>query len=455
MTPTADIVSTAAAGRGDTGRPTRVRYGIIALIFLITSINYADRATFSIAGSAASGELGLSPIQTGYILSAFAWAYVIAQIPGGALLDRFGTKRIYAGAIALWSLMTAAQGLVGLVPMLSAVAMLFALRFLVGLAEAPSFPGNARLVAAWFPGAERGTASAIFNSAQYFSLVAFAPLMGWLVHGFGWRAVFWVMGGLGLFATALFWRFIHSPVRHPSINAAELAQIEAGGGLIHMEETVVGGPARVSTFTWANVSQLLANRMMLGIYLGQYCINVLTYFFVTWFPIYLVKERGLNIMEAGFAAAAPALCGFVGGLAGGYASDLILKRTGNLDLARKGPLVAGMLLATTIIACVWVKAEWLVITLMAVAFFGKGVASLGWAVMADVAPKQLAGLSGGVFNMFGNVAGIVTPIVVGYIVAGTGSFDGALVFVGAHCLLTIFAFLVIVGPIRRLELRAA
>jgi ACS family glucarate transporter-like MFS transporter len=432
-------------------RPSRARYGIIALIFLITTINYADRATFSIAGESAAGELGLSPVQTGFILSAFAWAYVIGQIPGGALLDRFGTKRIYAGAIAIWSIFTATQGLVGLIAGVSAVAMLFALRFLVGLAEAPSFPGNARLVAAWFPGAERGTASAIFNSAQYFSLVAFAPLMGWLVHSFGWRAIFWVMGALGLVATAIFLRFIRSPARHPGVNAAELAHIEAGGGLIHMEDDGVG-PAKASTFTWPNIRQLLANRMMIGIYLGQYCINVLTYFFVTWFPIYLVKERGLNIMEAGFAAAAPALFGFAGGLVGGFASDRILKTTGSIDLARKGPLVAGMLLATMIIACVWIDAEWLVVTVMSLAFFGKGVASLGWAVMADVAPKQLAGLSGGVFNMFGNMAGIVTPIVVGYIVGTTGSFDLALVFVGAHCLLTIFAFLVVVGPIRRLEL---
>lgn len=434
-----------------TETPTRVRWRIIAFIFVITAINYADRATFSIAGSAASGELGLSPVQTGYILSAFAWAYALAQIPGGALLDRFGTKRIYAGAIAAWSVMTAMQGFVGWIPGLSAVATLFALRFLVGLCEAPSFPGNARLVAAWFPSAERGTASAIFNSAQYFSLVAFAPLMGWLVHEHGWRSVFFVMGTLGVIAAIAFVRFIHAPARHPAINAAELAEIEAGGGITNIEDR---RPAGTRTFTWGNVRHLLASRMMIGIYLGQYCINVLTYFFVTWFPIYLVKERGLNILEAGFAAAAPALCGFVGGLAGGFLSDRILRRTGNLDLARKGPLVFGMLLATLIIACVWVEAEWLVVTLMAIAFFGKGVASLGWAVMADVAPKQLAGLSGGVFNMFGNIAGIVTPIVVGYIVAATGSFDLALVFVGAHCVLTIIAFLVIVGPIRRLELPA-
>ena len=432
-------------------RPTRVRYGIIALIFLITTINYADRSTFSIAGSAASEELGLSPVQTGFILSAFAWSYCLAQIPSGALLDRFGTKRIYAAGIALWSLFTALQGVAGFVGGLSALTMLFALRFAVGLAEGPSFPGNARIVAAWFPGPERGTASAIFNSAQYFSLVAFAPVMGWLVHEFGWRSVFWVMGAVGLAGLALFLKFIHSPVSHPSINEAELAHIEEGGGLIRMEDRE---PDAARTFTWVNVRQLLANRMMIGIYLAQYCINVLTYFFVTWFPIYLVKERGLNILEAGFAAAVPALFGFVGGLVGGYVSDRILRKTGSITLARKTPIAIGMLLATLIIACVWVQSEVMVVVLMAVAFFGKGVGSLGWAVMSDVAPKQLAGLAGGVFNTFGNIAGIVTPIVVGVIVGATGSFDLALVFVGAHCLLTIFSYLVIVGPIKRLELAA-
>jgi ACS family glucarate transporter-like MFS transporter len=446
QTPTAE-----AAG----ATPTKVRYRIIALIFLITTLNYADRATFSIAGDAASDELGLSAVQTGFILSAFAWAYTLAQIPGGALLDRFGTKRIYVGAIALWSLFTASQGLVGLVIGLNAVATLFVLRFMVGLAEAPSFPGNARLVAAWFPGRERGTASAIFNSAQYFSLVAFAPLMGWLAHDFGWRSVFWAMGAIGVIAALVFAAFIHGPDRHPAINQAELDLIREGGGQISMETAgKAGEAAKAPGFTWPNVRQLLTSRMMLGIYLGQYCINVLTYFFVTWFPIYLVKDRGLNIMEAGFAAAVPAMAGFAGGLVGGFWSDRILAITGSLDRARKIPLVAGMLLATAILACVWIDSQAMIIAAMSLAFFGKGVASLGWAVMADVAPKRLAGLSGGVFNMFGNTAGIVTPIVVGYIVGTTGSFDFALGFVALHCVVTILAYTVIVGPLRRLELPA-
>ena len=430
-------------------RRTRIRYLVIAFIFLITTINYADRATFSMAGSAASAELGINAVEMGFILSAFAWSYTIGQIPGGALLDKFGTRVIYAAAIATWSLFTLLQGFVGLIAGLPVVASLFAMRFLVGVAEAPSFPGNARIVASWFPGSERGTASAIFNSAQYFSLVAFAPLMGWLVHEFGWRSVFYVMGAFGILAAFLFLRFIDSPVRHRMINQAELDYIEQGGGVVRMEEARKG-PA---TFTWTNVRQLLTSRMLLGVYLGQYCINTLTYFFVTWFPIYLVKDRGMSILEAGFSAAAPAIFGFVGGILGGVMSDRLLARTGNITLARKLPLLIGMILATSIIACVYVEQEWLIVLVMSVAFFGKGVASLGWAVVSDTSPKELAGLTGGVFNTFGNAAGIVTPIAIGFLVHASGSFDTALIYVGAHCVMTIFAYFVIVGRIERLELK--
>ncbi len=443
--------TTAPAPVSGQAKRTRVRFLILLLIFLLTTINYADRSTFSIAGDAASKDLGLDPVEMGYILSAFAWAYVLGQIPGGALLDRFGTKLIYALAIAAWSFFTLIQGFSGFLTGGAIFVGLFAMRFAVGLAESPSFPGNARLVAAWFPGSERGFASAVFNSAQYFSLVVFAPLMGWLVHTYDWHSVFFVMGGLGLVAAVVFWQLIHSPVGHPSVNQAELDYIEAGGGLIRMEEKVV----KASAFTWPNVKQVLSSRMLIGVFIGQYGINVLTYFFVTWFPIYLVKERGLNILEAGFAAAAPALCGFVGGVLGGVISDAILKRTGSLTLARKTPLLIGMILASTIIACVYIQQEWLIVVVMAVAFFGKGIASLGWAVVSDTSPRELVGVTGGIFNTFGNSAGIVTPIVIGYIVAATGSFDGALWFVGLHCILVVAAYFLIVGKIERLTLKPA
>ena len=443
------IDGTVASAAAATQRRTRVRYGILLLIFLLTTINYADRATFSIAGDAASKDLGLDPIQMGYIMSAFAWAYVIGQIPGGALLDRFGTKLIYTLAIAAWSFFTLVQGFSGFLTGGAIFAGLFAMRFMVGLAESPSFPGNARLVAAWFPGSERGTASAIFNSAQYFSLVVFAPFMGWLVHTYDWHSVFFVMGGLGLVAAFVFWKMVRSPVDHPGVNKAELDYIEAGGGLVRMEDRTV---TKSAAFSWANVKQVLGSRMLLGVFIGQYGINVLTYFFVTWFPIYLVKERGLNILEAGFAAAAPALCGFAGGVLGGVISDALLKKTGSLTIARKTPLLIGMLLSALIIACAYIDNSALIVVVMAGAFFGKGIASLGWAVVSDTSPREFVGVTGGIFNTFGNSAGIVTPIVIGYIVAATGSFDGALWFVGIHCLLVIAAYFLITGKIERLTL---
>ena len=133
--------------------------------------------------------------------------------------------------------------------------------------------------------------------------------------------------------------------------------------------------------------------MMLGVYLGQYCINALTYFFLTWFPVYLVKERGLSILQAGFVATLPALCGFFGGVLGGVISDYILRKTGSLTLARKIPIVGGMLLSMAIIACNYVDGQALVVGFMALAFFGKGIGALGWAVVSDTSPKQIGGVS--------------------------------------------------------------
>ena len=212
-------------------KPTHVRYLILLMLFLVTTINYADRATIAIAGSSLQKDLGIDAVTLGYIFSAFGWAYVAGQIPGGWLLDRFGSKKVYALSIFTWSLFTVLQGFVGEFGMSTAVVALFMLRFLVGLAEAPSFPGNARIVAAWFPTAERGTASAIFNSAQYFATVLFAPLMGWIVYSYGWEHVFIVMGLFGIVFSGIWLKVIYSPREHPSINEAEFKHIAENGGM--------------------------------------------------------------------------------------------------------------------------------------------------------------------------------------------------------------------------------
>jgi ACS family glucarate transporter-like MFS transporter len=430
----------------------RVRYQIVLMIFAVTVLNYADRAIVSIAGAPLSKDLGIGPVALGYIFSAFSWSYVAAQIPGGWLLDRHGSKLVYGWSILLWSVFTFMQGFVGFVGGGIALAMLFTFRFLVGLAEAPAFPGNARIVAAWFPDSERGKASAIFNSAQYFAPVLFAPLVGWITQELGWRYSFFVMGLLGGLMWGLWGKLMFGPREHPGISADERAYIERGGALMQMDgDTGPSGPRR--KFDWNDLKQLLGSRMLLGIYIAQHCINVITYFFLTWFPIYLVKERGMSILNAGFVASLPALCGFAGGVLGGVISDILFRKTRSLTLARKIPIVGGMLLSMTIIACNYVDSPVLVVAVMALAFFGKGVGALGWAVVSDTSPKEIGGLSGGLFNMFGNTAGITTPIIIGYIIQSTGSFNGALVFVGINAFIAMSAYLFVVGDIHRVVLQ--
>jgi len=430
-----------------------VRYWIIATLFFLTTVNYASRATLSIAGAPLSQELGVSPVEMGYLFSAFAWAYVIAQIPGGALLDRFGSKTIYLWSIILWSIFTAAQAEIGAANWIPVVGGLFVLRFLLGVAEAPSFPGNARIVANWFPNSERGTATAIFNSAQYFSLVVFGPLMGWVTESFGWRAVFLVMGAIGIAAAFVFAWSIDAPTRHRHLSKAEFDYIQSGGALVHLDQPGTSKPK--APIRWPTLRQLLTNRMLLGVYLGQYCITALTYFYTTWFPIYLVKARGLTVFQAGFAAAGPALCGWIGGILGGLLSDLLLKRGKPLTVARKLPIVVGLVISGAILLSNTTDSQGLVLIFMSIAFFGKGIASLGWAVLSDVAPREVTGLAGSIFNTFGNISGITTPIVIGHLVNATNSFDAALIFVFAHSAVALVSFLGLVGPIKRLVLQPA
>lgn len=439
------------ANIGSAPRRTNVRWLIVTLLFVVTALNYADRTAIAIVGPVLSKDLGLNAARMGLIFSAFGWSYVIAQLPGGWLLDRFGSKTVYGLSLFFWSICTLFQGLVGFLAGGAAIVALFVLLFLLGMAEAPAFPGNSRIVAAWFPKQERATASAIFNSAQYFATVMFGPLFGWITSALGWPWVFGVMGGLGLTLVVVWVKVIHGPINHPMANKAEVDYIAEGGGLVSMDN---GAKATSDvSIKWDDVRQLFSSRMMLGIFLSQYCINAITYFFITWFPVYLVQARGMSILKTGFVVALPAICGFSGGLLGGVVSDWLLRRGWSLTAARKTPIVLGMMLSISMVAANYTDVQWVVVALMALAFFGKGFGALGWAVMSDAAPKEITGLAGGVFNMCGSVASISTPLVIGVIVQATGSFDGALVFVVANSLVAAASYLFVVGEIKRMELR--
>ncbi|MER7081028.1 MFS transporter, ACS family, glucarate transporter [Saccharopolyspora kobensis] len=453
MSDTATASTVGRAGAPTSRRRIPTRYLVLSLIFIITALNYADRSSLSITGTSLQADLGFDSVQLGYIFSAFSWAYVVGQLPGGILLDRFGARRVYALSLALWTAVTAAISLVGLIttPVLVSVAIIFALRLLLGVFESPAFPANARVATAWFPTAERGRATAVFNSAQYFATALFAPLMGWITHEFGWRWVFVLLGVLGLALAVIWLRWMDSPRNHPRVTAEELEAISAGGGLVDLDAPKTAEAHQRTRLDRRTIAQIFSARPLWGLYLSQYAVNALTYFFITWFPVYLVEGRGLSLLEVGFVAALPALCGFAGGLAGGFASDALLRRGHSLTFARKLPSVIGMTLATSIALCSTTDSSALIVAIMTLAFFGKGIGSLGWAITTDLAPPQATSFVGSTMNAFGNIAGIVTPIVIGYTVQATGSFDVALWFVAAHGALALVG-LAVMGTIKRIRL---
>jgi MFS family permease len=257
------------------------------------------------------------------------------------------------------------------------------------------------------------------------------------------------MGALGLILAAVWLMAYYAPVNHPRMSASELEYIRAGEGLVDLGAAT---SANTKGPRLADILQLFRSRMLVGIFIAQYGITSITWFFVSWFPSYLIKARGFSVMEASLIATVPAMAGFVGGVVTGFFSDWLLRRTGSLSIARKTPITIGLGMSALIIGCNYTDSSIIIVALMSAAFFGKGFGSLGWTVVADTAPKEIIGLTGGVFNALGNTAGIITPVVIGYILAGTGSFNGALLYVGLHGLIAIFSYWIIVGPIQRMTL---
>ena len=428
--------------------PTRVRYFIITILFVVSCFSFADRSALSQAVAAMPAAMNLNAARLSYLLFAFGWAYALGQLPSGGLLDRFGSKRVYGIAIIGWSICAFLTALAGYFVASLAFTTIFVLRVLSGLFQSPVFPGNGRIVAAWFPAFERGRASAIFNSSQYFALPIFAPIFGWLIHSAGWRSCFWFMGALGCVLALVWFTNIYGVKEHPRISPAEIDLIARGGGLVNTDAPTT---ARKNTLTWATVKMLLSYRMLVGVYIGQYCITTLTWFFLTWFPLYLSQARHMSVLKVGFAAAVPGLCGGVGGILGGVFSDRLLRRGHSLSFARKLPIMAGMALSMAIIACNYASSQSLMILFMSISFFGKGIGALGWTVVSDTSPKGMVGMNGALFNLFGNMAGITTPLIIGYIVEKTHSYNGALVFVGLIAFCAIVSYGPIVGEIKRLD----
>ncbi|MEG3125483.1 MFS transporter [Sphingomonas sp. GB1N7] len=426
---------TAPAGQ----RPTRARFAMLGLIATGTLVNYLDRTVLGIAAPALTKELAINSAVMGLVFSAFSWSYAASQIPGGLFLDRFGTRLTYALSVGFWSLFTLLHALVG------GLASLLGLRLALGIAEAPCFPANSRVVATWFPQSERAFATGVYTVGEYIGLAFLSPLLFWLLANHGWRSLFIVCGLVG-FAFVLVWLARYrEPGDHRNVNAAELDLIAEGGGL-------VGGGAKGGKIDWSKAGKLLRFRQMWGICIGQFAGNSTLVFFLTWFPTYLATERHMAFLKIGFYAVLPFIAASVGVLFGGWWSDTMLRRGMSANIARKVPIITGLLLASTIIAANFVDSNNAVIAILSLAFFAQGMAALGWTLVSDIAPRGMLGLTGGIFNLAANLAGIITPLVIGAIVAATGSFFYALAYVGGLAIVGALAYIFVLGDVKRIEL---
>lgn len=432
MTTTAPASATPLVARSN------ARLTVLALISVGTMINYLDRAALGVAAPAMTKDLGLDAVVMGLVFSAFSWTYAAAQIPGGAFLDRVGTKRAYFWSVSAWSVFTLLQGFA------TGLASLLTFRLGLGAAEAPAFPCNSRILSTWFPQHERARATGAYAVGQYFGLAFLSPLLFWIVKALGWRALFIIAGTAGVLF-ALIWRRTYSePHESTKANQAELAYIEAGGGLGHQVAT--------TPFRWRNIGRLLRHRQIAGASIGQFAGNSTLVFFLTWFPTYLANERHMEWLQVGFYAVMPFIAASAGVVSGGWVSDMLIKRTGSANVGRKLPILTGLLLASTIVLANYVDSNQAVIVILSIAFFGQGMVNLGWTLITDVAPKKLIGLTGGVFNLCANLAGIVTPLVIGVIVGKTGSFVGALVYIAVVAIIGALSYIFVVGDVHRVEM---
>ena len=425
----------------DTQKPSKARLGILAAIFVNVVINYMDRSNISVAAPFISDDLNLDTVQMGYLFSAFSLTYASLQIPGGYLADRYPLRILYTVCLILWSVATVLQGLA------MGLWVLLGLRILIGIFEAPSYPMNNRIVTKWFPDHERASAIATYTSGQFIGLAFLTPALLAIEHYAGWRALFFSTGGVGIL-WGIIWYFIYrDPSRSWRVNAAELDLIEQGGGLVERHEE---SEDEKNHFEWRQVWFILSQRKLWGLYLGQFGLGATLIFFLTWFPKYLIDYRDMNFLESGFMASVPFIFAFLGVLFSGFMSDYLVRKKVKVEVARKVPVVSGLLLSTTMIGANFVEDPVWVTFFLSLAFFGNGLASITWVFVSLIAPKNLIGLTGGAFNFIGGLAGMVVPTAIGYLVQD-GDFAPALVFVSCLTLIGAASYIFLVGKVTRLE----
>ena len=391
----------------------RQRNLAVTLLVIAGCVNYLDRSAVSVGNPEIRADLHLNFDQMGLLLSAFAWAYGLAQIPAGAAIDRFGPRRALGFGLVLWSCAQIGAGFVG------SLGQFVAARVGLGLGESPMYIGGTRVCADWFALKDRAKPIGIFNSSSALAPALAPPLLTLLMVAFGWRAMF-LIAGLAGFAVAVAWIALYRAPEAAGVPAADIAAIHAADSV----HSVHNGAAQIF---W-----LLKFRTTWGMFLGFFGVVYLSWLYATWLPGYLETQRHLSVASAGLWSSVPLAAGFAGALLGGFMSDWLGKRGMAAGTSCLIPIIAGMLLAAVCtVGGALAGSTGLAIALMAGGLFGANVASsCGWALAAVVAPSNAVASLEAIQNIGGSAGGTLAPFITGAVVQDTGSFVPAFLLAG-------------------------
>lgn len=412
----------------------RRRWVIGGLLGVGVLINYLDRINLSVAAPQLKAEFHLSSGEVGLLFSAFFWSYALLQIPAGLILDRFGVTRVGRWGAFLWSIAS------GAVALCSGFGGIFAARMLLGVAEAPGFPGSAKATGYWFPRQERSFATALFDAAAKFSNVIGVPLVAFVTVGYGWR---WGFGLTAILSFAYFLAFCwiyRDPSAHKKLSKEEHDYILAGGATPEGEPRTNAGHL---------LAYLLRQPKVWGLSLGFAAYGYSFYLFLTWLPGYLVETMHMGIIKSAGYAAIPWACATISDIAvGGFLVDKLVTAGWDETKVRKSVLIIGMLFGLAVFGATRTTDPGWAIMWISIALSGLAAsAPIGWSIPSLIAPPGGTGTIGGIMNFINNMMGVVAPIVTGLIVGSTNNFAGAFMVAGVVILVGIFFYIVVLGRI--------
>lgn len=396
------------------------RWSIVSLLFVASLINYLDRAAISFALPAISREFRLTPQSKGLLLSSFFWSYALMQIPIGWCADRFNLRRLYAAAFTIWSF---AQGFTGLVRSLPA---LLGFRILLGVGESIYLPGGTKIVSLLFTLKERGLPSGLFDFGTRTGLVLEGILVPWLLVHFGWRFTFLILGFAALVWIAP-WLWVFP------------RRLQAEGTTASVR------------FASHSVRRTLLNRNLLGICLGFFCFDYYWYVLVTWLPDYLVTVRQLGILRGGFYAS---IAFFTFGIAepvGGWIADSLIRHGWDETKTRKGIVTIAFAMGAFLILAMRTAHTGIVIWLLiGASLVGLATGNL-LAILQSCAPAHAVGIWTGAENFAGNLAGIIAPLAVGWLITSFRSYVPGFELASIVLFVGVLAYWLVVGELKPRE----